>query len=253
MRSSSRRTTELFSHRQPVAVIHWNPVTRAAVRSIVAAVAGLLLGLLWFLAPFQRSDLRLDYAYDARSGSPIGDHVDLPRAPSEQGLLLESRRNGSVWSRYDHRSHLARASARPADYGSAAKAGKEVLQAGSTLAARAAPNTAAGLGDDLVRFDPQWASRQLAGQNLPGSTGWATTPGGRTLSVHAAERTFLGGPGRAPINPGLIDDILAQGTRVSYRGLNDTIRIGAPNLCGRCYVVVDAQNVNHIVTVMVPK
>jgi RHS repeat-associated protein len=116
-----------------------------------------------------------------------------------------------------------------------------------------APNTAAGLSDDIVRFDPQWASRQLAGQNLPGSSGWATTPGGRTLSVHAAERTFLGGPGRAPIDPGLIDDILGHGTQVVYQGVNDTIRIGAPSLCGRCYVVVDAQNVNHIITVMVPK
>jgi hypothetical protein len=133
--------------------------------------------------------------------------------------------------------------------------GEQPVQSSSCAAAAGLDPecTAAGLGDDLVRFDPQWASRQLAGQNLPGSTGWATTPGGRTLSVHAAERTFLGGPGRAPINPGLIDDILGQGTRISYRGVNDTIRIGAPNLCGRCYVVVDAQNVHHIVTVMVPK
>lgn len=104
-----------------------------------------------------------------------------------------------------------------------------------------------------MRYDPEWASRQLAGQNFPGSTGYATTPGGRTLSAHAAERAFLGGPDRAPIDAGLIDDILTQGTRVAYRGANDTIRIAAPNLCGRCYVAVDAQNANHIVTVMVPK
>lgn len=113
--------------------------------------------------------------------------------------------------------------------------------------------SAAGAADDIVRYEPPWASRQFAGQNLPGSTGWATTPGGRTLSAHAAERTFVGGPGRVPINPGLIDDILAERTRVAYRGANDTIKIGAPNVCGRCYVVVDAQNINHIVTVMVSK
>ena len=112
-----------------------------------------------------------------------------------------------------------------------------------------ATNTA----DDLVRFDPEWASRQIAGQNLPGSTGYATTPGGNTLSVHAAERTFLGGPGRAPIEPSLIDDILSQGTRVTYRGINDTVKVSAPNLCGKCYVVVDAQTGTHVVTVMVPK
>lgn len=157
-----------------------------------------------------------------------------PEITTELDERLDDRAGSAVEDGYDDRALPASALARPRGQG-------------------LAPNTAAGLGDDLVRFDPQWASRQLAGQNLPGSTGWATTPGGRTLSVHAAERTFLGGPGRAPIAPGLIDDILAQGTRVSYRGLNDTIRIGAPNLCGRCYVVVDAQNVNHIVTVMVPK
>ena len=116
-----------------------------------------------------------------------------------------------------------------------------------------ATGVAANTVDDLVRFDPEWASRQIAGQNLPGSTGYATTPGGNTLSVHAAERTFLGGPGRAPIEPSLIDDILLQGTRVTYRGINDTVKVSAPNLCGRCYVVVDAQTGTHVVTVMVPK
>jgi hypothetical protein len=105
----------------------------------------------------------------------------------------------------------------------------------------------------IVRYDPQWASRQLAGQNLPSSTGYATTPGGRTFSAHAAERTFVGGPGRAPVDPGLVDDILNQGTRVGFDPIRDTIKVSAPNLCGRCYVVVDAQTGQHVVTVMVPK
>ncbi len=105
----------------------------------------------------------------------------------------------------------------------------------------------------MVRFDPEFASRQIAGQNLPGSAGYATTPGGNTLSVHAAERTFIGGPGRAPIDPALIDDILQQGTRTAYRGLNDTVKVSAPNLCGKCCVVLDAQTGKHVVTVMVPK
>lgn len=51
-----------------------------------------------------------------------------------------------------------------------------------------ATNTA----DDLVRFDPEWASRQIAGQNLPGSTGYATTPGGNTLSERAKVNRVLG-------------------------------------------------------------
>ena len=106
---------------------------------------------------------------------------------------------------------------------------------------------------DVVPFDPELASRQIAGQNLPGSSGFAVTPGGRTLSVHAAERTFIGGPGRAPVEIGLVDDILNTGTRVSYDAARNTIRVGAPDLCGRCFVVVSADNPNHVVTVVVPK
>mgnify|MGYP000297032517 CR=1 FL=1 len=122
---------------------------------------------------------------------------------------------------------------------------------GPTLAASRPIATEAA--DDLVRFDPEFASHQIAGQNLPGSAGCATTPGGSTLSVHAAERTLIGGPGRSPIDPALIDDILQQSTRTAYRGLNDTVKVSAPNLCGKCCVVLDAQTGKHVVTVMVPK
>ncbi|HEY3142122.1 MAG TPA: hypothetical protein VGJ86_13385 [Acidimicrobiales bacterium] len=130
---------------------------------------------------------------------------------------------------------------------------------GAATRTRAAPRAPSGsaISDDaassIVRYDPELASRQLAGQNLPGSTGYATTPGGRTLSAHAAERTFLGGPGRAPVDPALVDDILTQGTKVGFDPIRDTIKVSAPDLCGRCYVVVDAQTGQHVVTVMVPK
>jgi RHS repeat-associated protein len=128
-----------------------------------------------------------------------------------------------------------------------------VTRSGSEGPATAAASPAAATSTDVVRFDPEWASRQIAGEDLPGSSGYATTPAGNTLSVHAAERAFLGGPGRAPIDPRLIDDILEQGTRVAYRGANDTVKVSAPNLCGKCYVVVDAQTGSHVITVMVPK
>lgn len=108
-------------------------------------------------------------------------------------------------------------------------------------------------GGDLVPFDPEWASRQVAGQNFPGATGYATTPGGRTLSVHGAERIYLGAPGRNPVDSALVDSILDTGTRVGYRPGNATVRVSAPNLCGRCYVVVDADTGTHVVTVMIPK
>lgn len=64
---------------------------------------------------------------------------------------------------------------------------------------------------------------------------------------------MIGGPGRAPIDPALIDDILQQSTRTAYRGLNDTVKVSAPNLCGKCCVVLDAQTGKQVVTVMVPK
>ena len=111
----------------------------------------------------------------------------------------------------------------------------------------------AARGGDLVPFDPEWASRQIAGQNFPGATGYASTLGGRTLSVHGAERIYLGAPGRNPVDPALVDSILDTGTRVGYRPGNATVKVSAPDLCGRCYVVVDADTGTHVVTVMIPK
>lgn len=108
-------------------------------------------------------------------------------------------------------------------------------------------------GTSLVRFDPGFASRSIAGQHL-NPAGWATTPAGRTLSVHAAERAFFGAPGRPPLpSLSVIDDLLDHGTKVSYDGVRDTITVMSPHLPGRPFVVVSAENVRHVVTVMVPK
>jgi RHS repeat-associated protein len=115
-----------------------------------------------------------------------------------------------------------------------------VMEAVATWAAeRAAAAAIAGTiaaedGSGLVRYDPEWASRQIAGQNSPGSTGYATTPGGRDLTVHAAERVFQGGPGRAPIDSALVDEILDNGSSVTYRGINDPVTVRAPSICGKC-------------------
>jgi RHS repeat-associated protein len=107
---------------------------------------------------------------------------------------------------------------------------------------------------DLLPYDPEWASRQVAGQNWPGATGYATTPGGRTLSVHAAERIILGGPGRSSGVPlGYIDQILDTGSTARYDPFRQSIQVRAPNLPGRPFVVVDSAVGTHIVTVMVPK
>ncbi len=94
-------------------------------------------------------------------------------------------------------------------------------------------------GKRLVRFDPQWASRQFAGQNLTGSTGQADIWRQHVERAERNERSW-GRQVSAPINPSLIDDILSEGTRTTYRAINDTVKVGAPNLCGKWYIVVDA-------------
>jgi hypothetical protein len=88
-----------------------------------------------------------------------------------------------------------------------------------------AVDATADAGTDLVSYDPEWASRQLADQNLPGSAGYATTDAGRTLSAHAAERVFVGGAGRAPTSLAAVDDILDTGTSVSYDSARMTIKV----------------------------
>jgi RHS repeat-associated protein len=105
---------------------------------------------------------------------------------------------------------------------------------------------------DLVPYDPQWASRQLLDQNFPGSSGYAVTPEGRTISAHAAERIALGGPGRPPTSMATVDQILNTGTSIRYDPIRDTIQVRAPGMPGRPYVVVNNTG-QHIVTVMVPK
>jgi hypothetical protein len=105
----------------------------------------------------------------------------------------------------------------------------------------------------MIRYDPEYASRTILGQDVPGATGYGVTPGGRTVSVHASERITYGGPGRPPTSLSYVDEILDTGTMVRYDPIRDTIRVTATQLPGNPYVVVSGSNPNHIVTVMVPK
>lgn len=102
-----------------------------------------------------------------------------------------------------------------------------------------------------VRFDPQFASRQIL--NQPATSGYAVTPGARTISAHAAERIAYGGPGRPSTTLEYVDQILDQGTEVVYDPIRDTIRVRATQLAGRPYVVVSASDPDHVVTVVVPR
>lgn len=96
----------------------------------------------------------------------------------------------------------------------------------------------------LVKYDPMAASRNLLGQL---GDGYAVTPGGRTISAHAAERIALGGPGRPPTTLARVDDILNNPTGIKYDPVRDTVKV----MQGKDFVVVSGTGPQHIVTVMV--
>lgn len=105
---------------------------------------------------------------------------------------------------------------------------------------------AANTGADVVLYSPQAASRNVLGQL---GEGFATTPGGRTVSAHAADRIVNGAAGRGPTTLSRVDDILDSPTALRYDPLRDTVRVSQ----GKDFVVVRGSGSDqHIVTVMVP-
>jgi len=91
-------------------------------------------------------------------------------------------------------------------------------------------------GGAIVRYDPMFAAQQLLGQ-LP------VTPGGRTITVHAAERMTSPPKGRAAMSVAEVDQVLDTGTRirkVSPHSQGDTITVQHPGMPGRPQVVVDS-------------
>ncbi|MFI5668125.1 RHS repeat-associated core domain-containing protein [Streptomyces sp. NPDC051704] len=101
----------------------------------------------------------------------------------------------------------------------------------------------------VVPYNRGFANRQDLGMHIP----TLVTPGGRTLSMHAAERVAGSGPGRPPTTLNVVDYILETGTKVKYDPVKDSIRIQAPQLPGKPYVVVSNSDHNFVVTVMIPK
>jgi hypothetical protein len=98
----------------------------------------------------------------------------------------------------------------------------------------------------LVRFDPMVASRNRLGRL---GSGYAVTPGGRTITAHAADRIVLGGAGRPPTTLSRVDQILDNPTSVRWNPTNNTVQV----FQGKAYVAVRGSGPQHIVTVMVPK
>ncbi|KGM13801.1 hypothetical protein [Cellulomonas bogoriensis] len=98
---------------------------------------------------------------------------------------------------------------------------------------------------DAVLYSPQVASRNLLGQL---GEGYATTPGGRTVSAHAADRIVNGAPGRAPTTLSRVDGNLDNPTGLRYDPVADAVRVSQ----GKDFVVVSGTGPGQqIVTVMV--
>ncbi|MFD7507192.1 DUF6531 domain-containing protein [Streptomyces sp. NPDC059850] len=102
---------------------------------------------------------------------------------------------------------------------------------------------------ELVRYDRVFAHRQEINLHVPR----LITPGGRTLSAHAAERVAGSGPGRPPTTLDVVDHILNKGTKIKFDPYRDTIQVRAPSLPGKPFVAVSASNPQYVVTVMIPK
>jgi hypothetical protein len=119
--------------------------------------------------------------------------------------------------------------------------GSSPVRSGFVVATGVAANTATAA--KVVPYSPQVASRNLLSQ---AGEGYATTPGGRTVSAHAADRIVNGGPGRPPTTLTRVDDILDNPTALRYEPVRDTVRVGQ----GKDFVVVSGTG-QHVVTVMV--
>ncbi|MFI0821952.1 DUF6531 domain-containing protein [Streptomyces sp. NPDC021098] len=102
---------------------------------------------------------------------------------------------------------------------------------------------------ELVRYDRVFSHRQEINLHVPR----LITPGGRTLSAHAAERVAGSGPGRPPTTLDVVDHILNKGTKIKFDPYRDTIQVRAPSLPGKPFVAVSASNPQYVVTVMIPK
>jgi RHS repeat-associated protein len=101
----------------------------------------------------------------------------------------------------------------------------------------------------LVRFDGEFAARQLLGRE-------PVTPGGRKLMAHAADRMVNPPGGRAPMSMEEVDEVLDSGTRirkVTSHADGDTITIQHEGLPGKPQVVVDAATGTRVITVVSPK
>ncbi|WP_181408268.1 RHS repeat-associated core domain-containing protein [Schumannella sp. 10F1B-5-1] len=126
------------------------------------------------------------------------------------------------------------------------------ITARSGLSSAARTTLSRGGGTDVVPYSPEFASRQLLSQ---GGSGFAVTPGGRSVSAHAADRIVSGAAGRPATNLSRVDEILDSPTRIRYiadRPKDGEIRASIRVYQGREWVAVNATTLPpHIASVMV--
>ena len=100
----------------------------------------------------------------------------------------------------------------------------------------------------LVPFNGRAATETLLGTS--------TTPSGRLINFHAAERMVDPPKGRLPMSPHEVDQVLDGATRVvrrSYHPQGETLTIENSNMAGGPRVVVDEATGQRIITVINPK
>ena len=101
-----------------------------------------------------------------------------------------------------------------------------------------------------VKYDPQFAAEQILG-------GSAKTPGGRTITPHAADRMVNPPAGRSPMSASQVDQVLDEGDRIRKVDMlhpkGPTVTIQNTKMLGKPQVVVDAETGNRVVTVIQPK
>lgn len=101
----------------------------------------------------------------------------------------------------------------------------------------------------LVKYDSSFAAKQMLGQPN-------VTPGGHTISGHAADRMMNGGLGRRPMTIAEVDQVLDEGNVIKKIDMNHprgpTFTIQDTTMHGMPQVVVDQATGSRIVTVIQP-
>lgn len=102
----------------------------------------------------------------------------------------------------------------------------------------------------LAKRDPEFATKQILGDHLPEGH---KTPGGRSISPHAAERMVQNAKGRVPMTKAEVDKVLDEGDvirKISPHPEGDTITIRNTKMPGNPEVVVDVETGKRVVTVV---